>query len=73
MKKELRKKYLLIRKNVKNKEIKDNLVYNKVINNQKLKESKLVLIYVSTKEEVSTINIINNLLKNRGCFICSFS
>ena len=65
MKEELRQKYLLIRKNIKNKDTKDKAIYNKVINNSKIKSSNLILIYVSKKEEVDTINIINYFLKSK--------
>ena len=65
MKEELRQKYLLIRKNIKSKDKKDKAIYNKVINNSKIKSSNLILIYVSKKEEVDTINIINYFLKSK--------
>ena len=65
MKEELRQKYLLIRKNIKNKDKKDKDIFNKVIKNPKIKSSNLILIYVSKKEEVDTINIINYFLKSK--------
>lgn len=58
MKKNYRKKYRNIRKNISNKKIKDKLIYEKVIHNELINNSNLMLIYVSTKEEVDTIDII---------------
>ncbi len=60
-KKILREKYLNIRKNInkENKQKYDNDIFNKVINLQEYKESKLVLIYVSLKYEADTFNLIN--------------
>ena len=57
-KKELRKRCLEIRKNIKNKENKDKEIYNKIINLKEYKKSKLVLTYVSLKDEVDTIELI---------------
>ena len=46
MKKELlRKKYKEKRDNIKNKVTKDNLIYQKVINNKDILSSKTLLIY----------------------------
>ena len=63
-KKVLREKYLNLRKNI-NKENKrkyDNDIFNKVINLEEYKESKLVLIYVSLKYEVDTFKLIEHTL-----------
>ena len=60
MKKEfLRKKYKEKRDNIKNKVTKDNLIYQKVINNKDILSSKTLLIYISINNEVDTIKIIN--------------
>lgn len=64
-KKELREKYRLIRKNIKNKEYLDNIIVNKVLNNKNILKSDIVLIYVSNNEEIDTLNIINHLLKTK--------
>lgn len=63
MKNELRNKYLLIRKNIKKKETKDQIIFNKVITNERVINSSLILIYISTPYEVDTINLINYFLK----------
>ena len=63
MKNEIRKKYLLIRNNIKNKYEKDKIIYEKVINNSFIEKSNTVLIYVSKDSEVDTINLINYFLK----------
>ena len=62
MKEELRSKYKLIRKNISDKTLKDKLIFDKIISNEKVIESKLILIYVSLKEEVDTINLIKYFL-----------
>ncbi len=64
-KKELRKRYRLIRNNILNKEVKDNIIYNKVINNKYVMKCETLLIYVSNNEEIDTLNIINYLLKTK--------
>ena len=63
MKNELRKKYLLVRNNINKKCKKDQIIYEKVINNSFLKNSDTILIYVSKDSEVDTINLINYFLK----------
>ena len=63
MKNELRKKYLLVRNNINNKCKKDQIIYEKVINNSFVKKSDTILIYVSKDSEVDTINLINYFLK----------
>lgn len=63
MKKEfLRKKYKEKRDNIKNKVTKNNLIYQKVINNKDILSSKTLLIYISINSEVDTIKIINYFL-----------
>lgn len=64
-KKELRDKYRLIRKNIKNKEYLDNIIFKKAIINDNILKSDIILIYVSTDEEIDTLNIINHLLKTK--------
>ena len=62
MKKELRYKYLKIRENILNKNIKDNIIYNRVIKDNNVINSDLLLIYVSYNYEVDTLKIINYFL-----------
>lgn len=52
MKKEIRKKYIEIRKQIKNKEDKSKNIVNKIINHQKYKEAKVIACYCSLKDEV---------------------
>lgn len=67
MKKEfLRKKYKEKRDNIKNKVTKDNLIYQKVINNKDILSSKTLLIYISINSEVDTIIIINYFLNTKN-------
>lgn len=65
MKKELRKKYLEIRKKIKNKNSKDLTIFQKVIINEEIKKATTILIYVSTEDEVDTKKLIEYFLKNK--------
>ena len=42
-KEELRRKYRFIRKNISKKELKDNIIYNKIINNENI----FVIIFIN--------------------------
>lgn len=59
----LRNKYKEIRKNIKNKEVLDDKIFNKIIELKEYKESKLILIYVSLNNEVDTLKLIEHSLK----------
>ena len=59
----LRNKYKEIRKNIKDKEKLDNIIFNKIVSLKEYKESNLILAYVSLKEEVDTIELIKYSLK----------
>ncbi len=63
MKKFLRKKYLKIRSEIKDKELKDQKIYNIVLENKQIKKASTILIYVSLKNEVDTYNLIKYFLK----------
>ena len=66
MKKEfLRKTYKEKRDNIKNKDIKDNEIYKKVINNQNVLSAKIILIYISIKSEVDTSEIIKHFINSK--------
>jgi len=58
-KKQLRLKYQLIRQNIKNKDEQNTLIFQQIINNNQIKKSDLILIYLSFKDEVITQPIIN--------------
>lgn len=64
-KKTLRKKYLEKRKNINkhNKEKYDTQIFRKIIQLEEYKKSKLILTYVSLKEEVDTFKLIEYSLK----------
>ena len=62
MKKSLRKKYLLLRKDVSCKKEKDNIIFDRVISNDKVILANTILIYVSLKYEVDTRRLINYFL-----------
>ena len=64
MKRSLRKKYLLIRDNIDERNVKNEIIFNKVINNEMIRKAKLILIYVSFNREVDTINLINYFLNH---------
>lgn len=61
----LREKYLKIRKNINelDREKYNNDIFKKVIDLKEYKESKLVLIYVSLKDEVDTFKLIEHSLE----------
>lgn len=65
MKEEVRKKYLDIRNNIKNKTFLDKQIYHSVINNLSIINSELVLIYVSFGNEVNTLNLIKYFLSSK--------
>ena len=65
MKEELRKKYLDIRKNIINKDELNNKIYYKVVQNNRIKSAKTILIYVSFNNEVDTIKIIKYFLDKK--------
>ena len=45
--------------------IKDNIIYNKVINDDIVKRCSTILIYVSFKDEVDTLKLIKFFLQNK--------
>lgn len=63
-KKEIRKTYLNIRKNINNKEQKDTKVFNEMIELKEYKESKQILAYVSLNDELDTFKLLDYSLKN---------
>ena len=64
MKETYRIKYLEVRKNIKNKKILDQSIYQKVIDNKHIKNCQLILIYVSIADEIDTTNLIKYFLMN---------
>lgn len=64
MKKSLRKKYLLLRKDVSCKKEKDNIIFDRVISNDKVILADTILIYVSLDDEVDTRKLINYFLES---------
>lgn len=65
MKKLLRSKYKEIRRSIIDKEDRDNIIFNRVINNTKVIDADTLLIYVSNEEEVDTINIIKYFINKK--------
>lgn len=59
----LRNKYKLIRKSITEKNIKDEIIYKKVINDCDIKKYSTILIYVSFKDEVDTLKLIKYFLQ----------
>lgn len=67
---QLRKIYKNKRKEIKNKELKEKIITKKIINHEKIINSKNILIYVSKDFEVSTIEIIKELLNlNKNVYV----
>ena len=65
MKKLLRSKYKEIRRSIIDKEDRDDIIFNRVINNTKVIDADTLLLYVSNKEEVDTINIIKYFIDKK--------
>ena len=65
MKKLLRSKYKEIRRSIVDKEDRNNIIFNRVINNTKVIDADTLLLYVSNKEEVDTINIIKYFIDKK--------
>ena len=61
----IRTKYLTIRQNIKNKDEQNNLIFQQIINNDQIKKSDLILIYLSFSDEVDTQPIINFYLNSK--------
>ncbi len=61
-KNEVRKIYKYIRNNIKDRNIQNEIIFNKVISLEKVKKADTILIYVSFNNEVDTLNIIKYFL-----------
>ena len=62
-KNDIRKKYLLIRKKINNKDIKSRIIMEKIIDDDYFKNSKVIALYKSLKNEVNTDYIIDYCFK----------
>ena len=62
MKRELRRKYLDVRKNILKRDKKDEAIFRKVIKEEFVREAETILIYVSLKDEVDTRRLITYFL-----------
>ena len=65
MKKLLRSKYKEIRRSIIDKEDRNNIIFNRVINNTKVIDADTLLIYVSNEEEVDTITIMKYFINKK--------
>lgn len=65
MKDELRIKYRKIRKEIKDKDIKDKLICDNFLNCDIYKKAKVILAYYPLSEEINIIPIINDALMNQ--------
>lgn len=54
----------MIRNNILERDIKNEIIFDKVINNELVKKAKLILIYVSFNREVDTLKLIEYFLTN---------
>lgn len=64
-KNELRKIYKNIRNNIKDRNTQNEIIFNKLINLEEIKNIDTILIYVSFNNEVDTLNIIKYFLKRK--------
>ena len=65
IKSELRKKYLEIRDNIPNRDIKNKRIFDEVVADEIVRSSPLILTYVSFNNEVDTIKLIEHFLKSK--------
>ncbi len=66
---EAREKFLKIRKNIVNREEKDEVIFNKIIENKKFKKAKVIAVYKSIKGEFNTDKLVKYCLEN-GKTVC---
>ena len=64
-KQELRTKYILIRTQIENRELKSKSIINKIIEDADYKQAKVVAAYKSLESEVDTALLIKHALKNK--------
>lgn len=64
-----REKYLKIRKDIKDRDSKDSIIFDKLINNKKIKKAKIVAIYSPFNGEYDTTKLARYLL-NENKTIC---
>ena len=65
MKNELRKEYIEIRKNIKNKKEKSEKIMNMLVSSDFYKKASKVFVYVSTEQEVDTHALIKKMLDDK--------
>ena len=61
----LRAKYLLLRKKINDKEIKSNIIFNKLISLDEYKNAQVVALYYNLKDEVYTKKLIDYSIKRK--------
>lgn len=59
----IRKKYIEIRKNIENKDVKSEIIFNKLISLDLYKEANVIALYNNLKSEVDTSKLIKYSLK----------
>lgn len=59
----LRKEVIERRKSILNKELLDEIIKDKLLNSKKVINNQDILVYISMKDEVDTLNLINELFK----------
>lgn len=64
-KKELREKYILIRKEVKDKQGKSNIIFERIINSEEYNSSRVIGLYKSLPSEVNTDKLIEYSLNDK--------
>lgn len=67
VKNDLRKELLKRRKAVKDKHIKDKIIQDKLLSLKEYKHSKLILLYASLDDEISTDNLVLDALESGKC------
>ena len=65
MKREIRKKYIDVRKQIINKEEKSKVIVNQIMNHQKYIDANIIACYCSLKDEVCLDELITDAWKNK--------
>ena len=63
-KSEIRKKYLILRKNIVNKELKSEIIFSNLIQTEEYKNAKIIALYKSLETEVNTTKLIDYSINN---------
>lgn len=72
-KNELRKKYKLIRKEIIERELKNKLIFDSLISNNKIQNCNNILSYISFNDEIDTINFLKYFINKKNIYVPKIS